>query len=152
MIAQGSLSKESYLTLVMAALVQQAGGELRINPQALEAIDGNVNILIDWDVKSQQLVVRTASSSLFISSVRGNAWTSQNLPSSRDARPSLQSAVTPSSPPPESPTSRHRVRNEEEVFQYLEAKMRNEMMRQWREQGATAMEGLPPPTNGRFQG
>lgn len=139
---QGNLSKESYLTLLLACLVRQAGGELHIASPTLEAIDGNINILIDWDVEAQHLVIRIASPSLIISSVRGPGWTSQNLPSSQGA--------FPSSSPPQANSSTHRIMSEEEILKTIEERMRKDMLRQWREQGAAAMSGMPPP-DGKFE-
>ena len=127
---QGAISQESYLTLVLLAMLEQAGGELRISSQSLEKVDSGGKLLIDWDVPSQQLVIRAASPSLVIAQVRGTGWTTQ------PAAPS---------PQPQPSTSAHRVITEEDIIKKLEERMRKDMMRQWREQGAAAVADMPGP-------
>jgi len=73
---QGALSRESYLTLLLLALIEQAGGELRISAQSLESLDSGGKVLIDWDVAQQQAVIRSGSPSLVVAEVRGSGWTS----------------------------------------------------------------------------
>lgn len=127
---QGSLSRESYLTLLLLALVDQAGGELRIGAQALEKLDSGGKLLVDWDTPNQQAVIRSGSPSLVVAEVRGSGWTA------------TASAPQPTSSPD---PAKHRVMTEEQILAAMEKRMRDDQLRQWREQGAAAVAGMPPP-------
>src|SRR5215469_15044587 len=104
---QGSLSRESYLTLLLLAMIEQAGGELRISSPALEKIESGGTLLVDWDLNAQQVVLRSGSAALVIAPVRGSGWTTTT-------------STTQTSPSPQpSERSRHRVMNEEEILEDL---------------------------------
>jgi len=131
---QGALSRESYLTLLLLALVDQAGGELRISAQSLEKLDSGGKVLIDWDVPNQQAVIRSGSPSLVVAEVRGQGWTS----------------TTPIAQPSASPDpSKHRVMTEEQILAKMAERVRSENLKTWREQGAAAVAGMPPPDEPR---
>src|SRR5882762_1626722 len=117
---QGALSRESYLTLLLLALIEQAGGELRISAQSLESLDSGGKILIDWDVPNQQAVIRSGSPSLVVAEVRGSGWT-----------------TTASSPQPIAPAdpAKHRVMTEDQIMEDLKRRMQADAMRQWRQHG-----------------
>ena len=128
---QGTLSRESYLSLLLLALIDQAGGELRISAQSLEKLDSGGKVLIDWDTAAQQCVIRSGSPSLVVAEVRGSGWTTTS--------PNL-------SPPATLPDSRkHRVMNEEEILADLTKRLQNQRMREWRESGAAAVSTMPEP-------
>jgi hypothetical protein len=128
---QGTLSRESYLSLLLLALIDQAGGELRISAQSLEKLDSGGKVLIDWDTAAQQCVIRSGSPSLVVAEVRGSGWTTTS--------PNL-------SPPATLPDSRkHRVMNEEEILADLAKRLQNQRMREWRESGAAAVSTMPEP-------
>lgn len=133
---QGTLSRESYLTLLLLALVDQAGGELRISAQSLEKLDSGGKLLVDWDVPNQQAVIRTGSPSLVVAEVRGAGWTSTT--------PTAQPQST-SSPDP----AKHRVMTEDAIIERAAQMLRQDQLRQWREQGASAVAGMPPPEERR---
>jgi hypothetical protein len=126
---QGALSRESYLTLLILGLIDQAGGELRISAQSLEKLDSGGKVLIDWDVPAQQVVLRSGSPSLVVAEVRGSGWT-QTSP-----QPQTQS----------SEPSKHRVMTEDQILAAMEKRMRDDQLRQWREQGAAVVGNMPPP-------
>src|SRR5882762_1015915 len=127
---QGALSRESYLTLLLLALIEQAGGELRISAQSLESLDSGGKVLIDWDVAQQQAVIRSGSPSLVVAEVRGSGWTS----------------TTPIAPPASSvDPSKHRVMTEEQIITKMAERVRSENLKNWREQGAAVVAGMPPP-------
>jgi hypothetical protein len=127
---QGSLSRESYLTLLLLALVNQVGGELRIAAQSLEALDSGGKLLVDWDVAAQQCIIRAGSPSLVVAEVRGSGWTS-TTPISPSAMPS-----TP---------SQHRVMTEDQILSDVTKRMQADLLRKWREAGAAAVAGMPAP-------
>jgi hypothetical protein len=130
---QGALSRESYLTLLLLGLIDQAGGELRISAQSLEKLDSGGKVLIDWDLPAQQVVLRTGSPSLVVAEVRGSGWTAQ-----------------PSQTPTQSSeSSKHRVMTEDQILAAMEKRVRDDQLRQWREQGAAAVAGMPPPEEPR---
>lgn len=127
---QGSLSRESYLTLLLLALIEQAGGELRISAQSLENLDSGGSLLVDWDTPAQQCVLRSGTPSLVVAQVRGSGWTS----------------TTPTAQPSSSPDpAKHRVMTEEQILAAMQKRMRDDQLKQWREQGAAAVAGMPPP-------
>jgi hypothetical protein len=128
---QGTLSRESYLTLLLLALIDQAGGELRLASQSLENLDSGGTLLVDWDIHTQQLVLRAGSPALVIAPVRGTGWTSTTP------------TALPSSPSPDS--SRHRVMTEDQILADLAKRIQNDNMREWRKQGAAAVANMPPP-------
>lgn len=128
---QGALSQESYLTLLLLALVSQAGGELRISAQSMEALDSGGKLLVDWDTSNQQCVIRAGSAGLVVAEVRGSGWTKSPQPSTP--------SISPSDP------SKHRVMDEEEIIKRAAQMLRADQLRQWREQGAAAVAGMPPP-------
>jgi hypothetical protein len=132
---QGTLSRESYLTLLLLALVDQAGGELRISAQSLEKLDSGGKVLVDWDVASQQAVIRIGSPSLVVAEVRGSGWTS----------------TTPTAQPPaQTPDpTKHRVMTEDAIIERAAQMLRQDQLRQWREQGAAAVSNMPPPEDRR---
>jgi hypothetical protein len=127
---QGALSRESYLTLLLLGLIDQAGGELRISAQSLEKLDSGGKVLIDWDLPAQQVVLRTGSPSLVVAEVRGSGWTQPSQPQ----------------PTQSSESSRHRVMTEEQILAAMEKRMRDDQLRQWREQGAAVVANMPEPT------
>jgi len=129
---QGALSRESYLTLLLLALIDQTGGELRISAQSLEKLDSGGKVLIDWDTAAQQCVIRSGSPSLVVAEVRGSGWTTTS--------PNL-------SPPATLPdsTKKHRVMSEEEILADLAKRMQSQRMREWRESGAAAVSTMPEP-------
>jgi len=53
------LSLEAYLVRILAALCRQAGGELRIKGELVDAINEPTTLLKDWDTRTQELVLRT---------------------------------------------------------------------------------------------
>jgi hypothetical protein len=128
---QGTLSRESYLTLLLLALVDQTGGELRISSQSLEKLDSGGTLLVDWDIPTQQLVLRMGSPALVIAPVRGTGWTSTT--------PTASPSPQPSDP------SKHRVMTEEQIIERMAQKIRDDNMRTWRREGAAAVAGMPPP-------
>ena len=130
---QGALSRESYLTLLLLALVDQAGGELRISAQSLEKLDSGGKVLIDWDVPNQQAVIRSGSPSLVVAEVRGSGWTSAT------------STPTTLSPEP----AKHRVMTEDQIIAKMAERIRSDNLKTWREQGAAAVAGMPPPDEPR---
>lgn len=136
---QGSLSRETYLTLLLLALVNQAGGELHLSAPALEAIDAGAKLVIDWDTSAQQLVIRAATSSLVVVEVRGTGWTNATT---------QPPAIAPPPPSPPDP-SKHRVMTEDQLLQAVARKVREDQLRQWRESGAAAVAGMPPPDDDR---
>jgi hypothetical protein len=126
---QGALSRESYLTLLILGLIDQAGGELRISAQSLEKLDSGGKVLIDWDLPAQQVVLRSGSPSLVVAEVRGSGWTQPN----------------PQQPTQSSEPSKHRVMTEDQILAAMEKRMRDDQLRQWREQGAAVVGNMPPP-------
>ncbi len=128
---QGALSRESYLTLLLIALVDQAGGEIHLSAQSLDACESGGRLLIDWDTAAQQLVIRAGSPSLVVAEVRGTGWTT-----TQPAAPQ---------PPSPAPPSSHRVMTEDQILKVIEERMRADAMRQWRQQGADAVASMPPP-------
>ena len=132
---QGTLSRESYLTLLLLALIDQAGGELRISAQSLEKLDSGGKVLIDWDMASQQAILRLGSPSLVVAEVRGQGWTTTTA--------SLPSTTSPSDP------AKHRVMTEEQILEAMTKKIQAQRMREWRESGAAAVSGMPPPEEPR---
>ena len=129
---QGTLSRESYLTLLLLALIDQTGGELRISAQSLEKLDSGGKLLVDWDQSNQQAVLRSASPSLIVAEVRGQGWTTANYPTS----PSTSPAPDP---------KKHRVMTEDQILEALTQRMQRERMKEWRDSGAAAVAGMPPP-------
>jgi hypothetical protein len=127
---QGALSRETYLTLLLLALVDQAGGELRISAQSLEKLDSGGKVLIDWDSLNQQAIIRSGSPSLIVAEVRGSGWTSTT-------------SIPPSSSSPD--PGKHRVMTEDQIINQMAERLRSENLKQWREQGAAAVAGMPPP-------
>ncbi len=128
---QGALSRESYLTLLLLALVNQADGELRIAAQSLEALDSGGKILIDWDVATQQCVIRAGSASLVVAEVRGSGWTTNtSMPTERSS---------PSDP------AKHRVMTEDQILTDVTKRMQADMLRRWKEAGSAAVAGMPSP-------
>lgn len=126
---QGTLSRESYLTLLMLALVEQVGGEIRIFADIFEKVDSGGKLTIDWDTSAQQLVIRAGSPSLVVAEVRGSGWTQPT-------------AAQPSQP---APPASHRVMTEDQLIERLAQRVQKDNLRQWREQGAAAVAGMPPP-------
>jgi hypothetical protein len=129
--AQGALSHESYLTLLLLALIGQVGGELRISAPAFDNLDSGGKLLVDWDTAAQQLVLRAGSPSLVIAEARGSGWT----------KPTTLSPQSPAQPDP----SKHRVMTEDQIIDALERRMQSQRMREWREQGTAAVSSMPPP-------
>src|ERR1700687_3187875 len=95
---QGALSRETYLTLLLLAIVEQVGGEVRIFPEFLEKPDAGGKITIDWDTSAQPLVIRGGSPGMIVAEVRGSGWTT----------PPKQVGQTEQAPP-----ASHRVMTEE---------------------------------------
>lgn len=122
------LSNESYLTILLLALIEQCDGEIHISAQSLESIDDRAKLLVDWDTSAQQVVLRRGSQSLIVSEVRGAGWTT-----TQPAQPSL------------SPTATHRVITEEDMVKFVRDRIAKERMREWKEQGAAAISNMPPP-------
>lgn len=127
---QGELSRESYLTLLLLALIDQVGGELHIPAQVFEKIDSGGKLLVDWDTAAQQLVLRAGSPSLVVAEVRGSGWTMK--------QPATQL------PSPTDP-SKHRVLTEEDIIQRIQQRVQADRMREWKESGAAAVAGMPEP-------
>ncbi len=127
--AQGALSRESYLTLLLLALVEQVGGELRLSANSFDKLDSGGKLTIDWDTAAQQLVIRAGSPTLIVAEVRGAGWTS----------PQSQQPQAPA------PSASHRVMTEDQLIERLAKRVQNDNLRQWREQGAAAVAGMPPP-------
>lgn len=127
---QGTLSRESYLTLLLLGLIDQAGGELRITSQSLENLSSGGTLLVDWDLQAQQLVLRAGSPSLVIAPVKGTGWTASTT------------ATSPSSP---AESKHHRVMTEDQILADMAKRIQNDQMREWRKQGAAAVAGMPPP-------
>jgi hypothetical protein len=128
---QGTLSQESYLTLLLLALVDQAGGELRISAQALEKLDSGGKILVDWDTINQQCVIRAGTPGLVVAEVRGSGWTKSPQP--------------PAQAPASQDPAKHHIMTEEKIIERAAQMLRNDQLRQWREQGAAAVATMPPP-------
>ena len=130
---QGPLSKEQYLTLLLLALLDQTGGELRITAKNLEAVDSGGRLLADWDSDHQQLVLRSGSKALVVSEVRGAGWKT------------LAGEPAATQPPQPEDKTRHRVVTEADMIDWLKQRMQADRMREWREQGAAAVSAMPPP-------
>jgi len=130
---QGSLSRESYLTLLLLALIGQVGGELHIPASIFEKIDSGGKLLVDWDTAAQQLVLRSGSPSLVVAEVRGSGWTK---PATLAQTPIASSAADP---------SKHRVLTEEDIIQRIQQRVQTDRMREWRESGTAAVAGMPEP-------
>jgi hypothetical protein len=128
---QGTLSRESYLTLLLLALIEQVGGELRIDGISLEKLDSGGTLLVDWDIPTQQCVLRSGSSALVIAPVRGSGWTT--------------STSTPTQSSQSSDPSKHRVMTEDQILERVAAKVRADQLRQWRDQGAAVVASMSPP-------
>jgi hypothetical protein len=128
---QGTLSRESYLTLLLLALIEQTGGELRLSAQSLEKLDSGGTLLVDWDIAAQQCVLRAGSPALVIAPVRGTGWT--------------QSASTPTQPSSPSDPAKHRVMTEDQILKDIKERVQADMMRQWRAQTSAAVAGMPEP-------
>lgn len=131
---QGALSRETYLTLLLLALVNQAGGELHISAPVLESLDSGGKLLVDWDSANQQVVVRAATGSLVVAEIRGTGWTT------------TQPAAPPTQP---SPPSSHRIMTEDEILSRITQRIQADRMREWREQGASVVSQMPPPEEPR---
>lgn len=127
---QGALSRESYLTLLLLALVDQAGGELRLSAESLEKLDSGGKLLVDWDIPNQQAVIRSGSPALVVAEVRGQGWTSTTAQSQPSSQPD---------------PAKHRVMTEEQILQDLTKRIQSQRMREWKESGAAAVGGMPPP-------
>lgn len=123
---RGNMPTETYLTLLLLALVEQAGGEMHLSAQSLESIDSGAKILVDWDSPSQKLIIRAGSPSLVVSEVKG-AWQSTT-------QPQVQTAP-----------ANHRVVTEEDLIARIQKKVQDDQMKIWREQGAAAVAGMPGP-------
>ena len=132
---QGALSRESYLTLLLLALIEQTGGELRLSAQSLEKLDSGGTLLVDWDIAAQQCVLRAGSPALVIAPVRGSGWTT--------------STSIPKQSPLSSDPSKHRVMTEDQILEDLKKRVQADAMRQWRAQGAEAVAGMPEPEEPR---
>lgn len=127
---QGNLSRETYLTILLLALVHQTGGELHLSSAALESVDNGGRLLIDWDTGAQQLIIRAGSPTLVVAEVRGTGWTQQ--------------PATPQPSQPSSPAT-HRVMTEDQILEDLKRRMQADRLREWRQQGADAVASMPPP-------
>lgn len=130
---QGALSRESYLTLLLLGLIHQAGGELHLTAESLEKLDSGGTLLVDWDIPTQQLVLRAGSPALVIAPVKGSGWQS----------------TTPTSLSPDSERGKHRVMTEDQILSDMAKRIANENMRKWREQGAAAVANMPASEEGR---
>ena len=128
---QGTLSRESYLTLLLLALIDQAGGELHIAAQQFDKLDSGGKLLVDWDTPAQHLVLRAGSPSLVVAEVRGSGWT--------------KPATSPTAQPSPLDPSKHRVLTEEDIIQRIQQRVQADRMREWRDQGAAAVSSMPPP-------
>jgi hypothetical protein len=129
---QGTLSRESYLTLLLLGLISQAGGEIRISAIALERLDSGGTLLVDWDLDAQQIVLRSGTPALVVAPVRGTGWTTAST-----------TPVSPSSPSDD--PKRHRVMTEDQILQDLAKRIQNDNLREWRRQGAAAVANMPEP-------
>ena len=124
------LSREQFYTLLLAALIEQTGGELRINAQSLESLDDSIKIVIDWSSESQQAILRVGTDSLVVAEVRGAGWTQ----------------VTPTEQPSSRPDpAKHAVADETRIQDFLEKWWQKRRMQEWREQGASAVANMPEP-------
>jgi len=132
---QGQLSREAYLTLLILALLHQTGGELRINALNLEAVDSGGKLLVDWDAAAQQAVLRVGSPTLVVAEVRGSGWTTL----------SPQPVPSPPQPSPNDPTKHRSPLTDEQIAKILADWKASQRMKEWREQGATAVANMPPP-------
>ncbi len=128
---QGTLSRESYLTLLLLALIEQTGGELRLSAQSLEKLYSGGTLLVDWDIAAQQCVLRAGSPALVIAPVRGTGCP--------------QSASTPTHPSSPSDPTKHRVMTEDQILEDIKKRMQADAMRAWKAQGAAAVAGMPEP-------
>ena len=129
---QGQLSREQYLTLLLLALLNQTGGELRISAKNLESVDSGGKLLVDWDTENQQAVLRIGSPTLVVAEVKGAGWT-QVTPS---PQPSPQNPADP---------TKHAIIDDARLAQFLEKFFERDRMRQWREQGNAAVSNMPEP-------
>lgn len=128
----GNLSREDYLTIVLIALVRQCKGEIHLPADAFENIDSGVRLTTDWDTQTQQLVLRTGSPSMMIFEVKAPKWNGQ----ATTTVPPYQAAGA---------STNHRVMNEEQILEALTRRVKQEQMREWREQGARAVAQMPGP-------
>lgn len=126
---QGTLSRDTYLTLLLLALVHQAGGELHLSAESLEKIDNGGRLLVDWDSAAQQLVIRAGSPSLVVAEVRGTGWTTPQ----------------PTAQQPQAPPSSHRVMTEDEMLDRITKRIQADRMREWRQAGSATVASMPPP-------
>jgi hypothetical protein len=55
---RGSLSVDAYLVRLLAAIVRQAGGELRVKGELIDRINEPTTLIKEWDCKTQELVLR----------------------------------------------------------------------------------------------
>lgn len=56
---RGELSIEAYLVRILAGVVRQAGGELRVKGEAVDMVGEPTALLKEWDAKTQEIVLRT---------------------------------------------------------------------------------------------
>lgn len=56
---RGELSIEAYLVRILAGVVRQAGGELRVKGEAVDTVGEPTALLKEWDQKTQEIVLRT---------------------------------------------------------------------------------------------
>lgn len=125
------LSNEQYLTILLLALLEQCEGELRISARALDSLDKGARLVTDWDVDSQQLIIRRGSTSAMMLEVSG--WQRLKQPQA--------------SPAPASPPSSHRVMTEDRARELLDQRRREELLRTWRTQGAEVLSEMPEPSS-----
>lgn len=57
---RGSLSVEAYLVRIIAALVRQSGGELRVKGELVDTVSEATALLKSWDSVKQEVVLTTA--------------------------------------------------------------------------------------------
>ena len=126
---QGTLSRETYLTLLLLGIVEQVGGEVRLFPESFENLESGGRLLVDWDTVAQQLSIRAGSPSLIVAEVKGSGWVNPQSPQ----------------PQPPQPSATHRVMTEDQLIDRLAQRVRKDNLRQWREQGAEVVAGMPPP-------
>jgi hypothetical protein len=57
--SRGELSIEAYLVRILAGIVRQNGGELRVKGEVVDMVGEPTALLKEWDTQKQEIVLRT---------------------------------------------------------------------------------------------
>jgi hypothetical protein len=118
---RGDLSVEAYLVRLLAALCRQAGGELRVRGELVDAVGEATALLKSWDPKTQEVVLTTTLGSygeVFRVVPEKQATAPQRIALSVPLPPDADS---PAPPPPRSSAS---LLDESERLAALEIKLK----------------------------